>query len=116
MVNQKIYVRMENDEVCMKFYEWAEHEGYTFGGEKPTSKHPSDLIAVLPGKTLCYVNTYGRIAAHSGAENFLLKNNPQRNLVVFPADGGDHFLKHGIVKDTNSPFILNTSGATSVQN
>ena len=44
MVNQKIYVRMENDEVCMKFYEWAEHEGYTFGGEKPTSKHPSDLI------------------------------------------------------------------------
>ena len=35
MVNQKIYVRMENDEVCMKFYEWAEHEGYTFGGEKP---------------------------------------------------------------------------------
>ena len=32
--------------------------------------------------------------------HFLLKNNPQRNLVVFPADGGDHFLKHGIVKDT----------------
>ena len=63
MVNQKIYVRMENDEVCMKFYEWAEHEGYTFGGEKPTSKHPSDLIAV---------NTYGRIAAHSGAENVIL--------------------------------------------
>ena len=27
MANQKIYVRMENDEVCMKFYEWAEHEG-----------------------------------------------------------------------------------------
>ena len=37
MANQKIYVKMENDEVCMKFYEWAEHEGYTFGGEKPTS-------------------------------------------------------------------------------
>ena len=72
MVNQKIYVRMENDEVCMKFYEWAEHEGYTFGGEKPTSKHPSDLIAVLPGKALCYVNTYGRIAAHSGTENVIL--------------------------------------------
>ena len=72
MVNQKIYVRMENDEVCMKFYEWAEHEGYTFGGENPTSKHPSDLIAVLPGKVLCYVNTYGRIAAHSGADNVIL--------------------------------------------
>ena len=63
MANQKIYVKMENDEVCMKFYEWAEQEGYTFGGEKPTSKPPSDLIAVLPGKALCYVNTYGRIAA-----------------------------------------------------
>ena len=44
MVNQKIYVRMENDEVCMKFYEWAEHEGYTFGGEKPTSKHPQSTL------------------------------------------------------------------------
>ena len=72
MANQKIYVKMENDEVCMKFYEWAEQEGYSFGGEKPTSKHPSDLIAVLPGKVLCYVNTYGRIAAHSGADNVIL--------------------------------------------
>ena len=32
--------------------------------------------------------------------HFLLKENPQRNLVCFPADGGNHFLMHGIVENT----------------
>ena len=41
-----------------------------------------------------------KIQGYIEVPHFLLKNNPQRNLVVFPADGGDHFLKHGIVKDT----------------
>ena len=52
--NKKVYVRMRSDEICKAFFEQAEREGFTFGGEKPTAKQPSDLIAVLPDKTICY--------------------------------------------------------------
>ncbi len=71
--NKKVYVRMKNDGICKAFFTQAENEGFLFGdGAKPTEKHPSDLIAVLPDKTLCYVGTYGRIAAQSGAENIIV--------------------------------------------
>ena len=70
--NKKVYVRMSGDEICKQFFTQAEREGFTFGGEKPTKKHPSDLIAVLPDKTICYVGTIGRIAAGSGAENVVV--------------------------------------------
>ena len=56
--NKKVYVRMSSDEICKAFF-----------AMKPTAKHPSDLIAVLSDKTLCYVGTIGRMAAGSGAEN-----------------------------------------------
>ena len=67
--NKKVYVRMSSDEICKAFCAQAENEGFLFGGMKPTAKHPSDLIAVLSDKTLCYVGTIGRMAAGSGAEN-----------------------------------------------
>lgn len=67
--NKKVYVRMSSDEICKAFFAQAEKEGFLFGGMKPTTKHPSDLIAVLSDKTLCYVNSIGRMAAGSGAEN-----------------------------------------------
>ena len=67
--NKKVYVRMSSDEICKAFLAQAENEGFLFGGMKPTAKHPSDLIAVLSDKTLCYVGTIGRMAAGSGAEN-----------------------------------------------
>ena len=67
--NKKVYVRMSSDEICKAFFVQAENEGFLFGGEKPTAKEPSDLIAVLPDRTICYVGTIGRIAAGSGAEN-----------------------------------------------
>ncbi len=70
--NKKVYVRMSSEEICRRFYAQAEREGFTFGGKKPTEKHPSDLIAVLPDKALCYVGTFGRIAAQSGAENVVV--------------------------------------------
>ncbi len=70
--NKKVYVKMSSDEICKVFFEQAEREGFTFGGEKPTVKHPSDLIAVLPDKSICYVGTIGRIAAGSGAENVVV--------------------------------------------
>ena len=70
--SKKVYVHMSSDEVCCRFYAQAEREGLLFGGEKPTKKEPSDIIAVLPDKTICYVGTIGRIAAGSGAENVVV--------------------------------------------
>ena len=70
--NKKVYVRMSSDVFCRQFFAQAEREGFLFGGEKPTDKHTSDLIAVLPDKTLCYVGAFGRIAAQSGAENVIV--------------------------------------------
>lgn len=70
--NKKVYVRMGNDEICKRFFSQAEKEGFLFGGEKPSAKHPSDYIAVLPDKTICYVGSIGRIAIGSGAENVLV--------------------------------------------
>ena len=62
--DKKVYVKMNS---------LAEKEEFLFGdGAKPTEKHPSDLIAVLPDKTLCYVGTYGKIASQSGAENIIV--------------------------------------------
>ena len=70
--SKKVYVRMSSDEVCRRFFALAEREGFLFGREKPTKKEPSDIIAVLPDKTICYVGTIGRIAAGSGAENVVV--------------------------------------------
>ena len=67
--NKKVYVRMSSDEICKAFFAQAEKEGFLFGGIKPIEKEPSDIIAVLSDKMLCYVGTIGRIAAGSGAEN-----------------------------------------------
>ena len=66
--SKKVYVHMSSDEVCRRFFAQAEREGFLFGGEK----EPSDIIAVLPDKTICYVGTIGRIAAGSGAENVVV--------------------------------------------
>lgn len=67
--SKKVYVRMSCEEICRRFFEQAEREGFVFGdGSKPTAKHPSDLIAVLPDKTLCYVGAVGRVAAQAGAD------------------------------------------------
>lgn len=71
--NKKVYVRMKNDEICKAFFLQAESEGFIFGdGARPTTKHTSDLIAVLPDKSLCYVASIGRIAMQSGAENIIV--------------------------------------------
>ena len=70
--DKKVYVKMNSADDCKRFFSLAEKEEFLFGGgAKPTEKHPTDLIAVLPDKTLCYVGTYGRIAAQSGAKNII---------------------------------------------
>ena len=71
--DKKVYVKMISADNCKRFFCLAEKEGFLFGdGAKPAEKHPSDLIAVLPDKKLCYVNTYGRIASQSGKNDVLI--------------------------------------------
>ena len=71
--NKKVYVKMSSDEIWKAFFAQAEREGFIFGdGIKPTKKHISDLIAILSGKQLCYVNSIGRIAMQSGTENIIV--------------------------------------------
>ena len=76
--SKKVYVHMSSDEICRRFFAQAEREGFLFGGENPTDKHPSDLIAVLPDKRLCYVGTIGRIAARSGVTAQQPPHHPKR--------------------------------------
>lgn len=71
--SKKVYVKMNGADNCKRFFSLAKKEGFLFGDSaKPTEKHPSDLIAVQPDKTLCYVGAYGRIATQSGAENTIV--------------------------------------------
>ena len=71
--DKKVYVKMNGADNCKRFFSLAEKEEFLFGdGAKPIAKHHSDLIAVLPDKKLCYVGTYGRIAAQSSVENIIV--------------------------------------------
>ena len=71
--DKKVYVKMNSADDCKRFFYLAEKEGFLFSDSaNPTEKHPSDLIAMLPDRTLCYVNTYGRIATRSGVENIIV--------------------------------------------
>lgn len=59
----KIYVYLATEEVCKRFLQDAENEGFTFSdGAKPTQKHISDIIAVNPDLTINYVGAIGHIA------------------------------------------------------
>ena len=76
--SKKVYVHMSSDEICRRFFAQAEREGFLFGGEKPTKKEPSDIIAVLPDKTICYVGTMRPVCGFCGTagkndEEILLK-------------------------------------------
>ncbi len=64
---EKMYVRLKNDEIGDKFMRQAEDEGFTFGdGLKPTERNYSEIMAVNDDNTINYVNSVGRIAYGSG--------------------------------------------------
>ena len=66
-INQecKVYFFMKDKDTCRRFYRDAEAEGITFGGEKPTDKETSDIIALLPSGEICYVGWAGRMCYHN---------------------------------------------------
>lgn len=59
----RIYVYLANEDICKRFLQDTESEGFTFtDGAKPTQKHTSDILAVNPDLTINYVGTIGHIA------------------------------------------------------
>jgi len=65
----RVYVYLSSPEICNRFFEEAETEGFSFSdGVKPSQKHTANLIAVNQNKTLNYVGTNGRIAYGSGVK------------------------------------------------
>lgn len=59
----RIYVYLDNADICKQFLQDAESEGFTFSdGIKPTQKHTSDIIAINPDATINYVGFIGRLA------------------------------------------------------
>lgn len=59
----RIYVYLDNADICKQFLQDAESEGFTFtDGTKPTQKHTSDIIAVNADATINYVGFVGRVA------------------------------------------------------
>lgn len=59
----RIYVYLANEDICKRFLQDAENEGFTFAdGTKPTQKHTSDVIALNPDLTINYVGFVGHLA------------------------------------------------------
>ena len=67
----KVYFYFTGNEICKRFYENAEAEGITFGGKLPTTKEPTDLIALLPSGEICYVGWAGHMCYHNSTEGVL---------------------------------------------
>ncbi len=67
----KIYIYLDNTDICKKFLQDAEQEGYRFGKIKPTESKVSDIIAIDYNKQLSYVNFIGRIVfqCNGGSNN-----------------------------------------------
>lgn len=61
----KVYFYFKDTNLCKQFYKNAEAEGITFGGEQPTTKEPTDLIALLPDGEICYVGWAGHMCYHN---------------------------------------------------
>lgn len=65
----RIYVYMATDDICKRFFQDAENEGFTFtDGAKPTQKHTSDILAVNPDLTINYVGAIGHIAFQAASK------------------------------------------------
>lgn len=58
----KIYIYLANREICRRFLQEAEAEGYRFGTIKPTDSDGSNIIALEKHKQLSYVNFVGHMA------------------------------------------------------
>lgn len=61
--NGRIYVWFSSPELCRKFLEQAELEGFRFGdGARPSNRETDEFLAVNPDWTLNYIGGMGRLA------------------------------------------------------
>ena len=58
----KIYIYFDNEEICCKFLQDAEDEGYRFGSMYPTQSSRSNIIALENDKKLSHVGYVGHVA------------------------------------------------------
>lgn len=58
----KIYIYLENEQICKRFLQDAENEGYMFGKIKPTENGGDDIIALENKNQLSYVGFVGHMA------------------------------------------------------
>ncbi|MCD8188140.1 MAG: hypothetical protein LUD57_05985 [Ruminococcus sp.] len=65
----KVYIYLDSDEICKKFLQDAENEGFRFGKNKPTESNGSDIIALERNKRLSYVGFAGRMAFQCNDNN-----------------------------------------------
>ena len=62
---KKVYFYLKGEATCQRFFSEAKAEGLNFGGEDPTTKEWTDIIALLPNGELCYVGWAGRMCYHN---------------------------------------------------
>ena len=67
----KVYFFMNSEDICHRFYRDAEAEGISFGGENPTGKEPTDIIALLPNGEICYVGWAGHMCYYNCKEGVI---------------------------------------------
>jgi hypothetical protein len=61
-LNGKIYIYLKDRQICERFLQDAENEGYLFGKIKPTETDGADIIALEKSKQLSYVGFVGHMA------------------------------------------------------
>ncbi len=73
LINPKkhVYVHFATKQLCQEFLSQAEKEGFSFGGDPPTTKQTDSVIAILEGKQLCYIGIVGHLAIQSKSKGFV---------------------------------------------
>ncbi len=66
--DKKVYLYLRNEAVRLRFSYESDKEGITFDdGEKVTERAVDDVMALLPGGTICFLGFVGRICYGSGS-------------------------------------------------
>ena len=64
----KVYIYLRNEAVRQRFSQDADNEGITFDdGKKVAERAVDDIMALLPGGTICFLGFVGRMCYGSGS-------------------------------------------------
>lgn len=66
----KVYIYLRNEAVKQRFSQDADNEGIAFDdGKKVTERAVDDIMALLPGGTICFLGFVGRMCYGSGSKD-----------------------------------------------